>query len=73
MEVYEKKKIPKSCATCLYFTGTCCAHADRKGDWVRRAMFSALTGNTDCPSWYLDHRRYVEVPPSERREYGGYK
>ena len=63
MEVYEKKQIPVNCATCLYFVGTHCGHADRKDDWARYALMGVLTGHTTCPDYYLNHHKYIVTPP----------
>lgn len=65
--VYEKKRIPETCATCLYgpnalrYDGSPvgrmgCGNANRREDYLRYFMFGVR-----CPSYYLDHNRYKEV------------
>ena len=56
IEVYETKKIPENCSTCLYGRGLGCGHADRQKDW----LYYGLLGY-GCPSYYLDHNRYRRV------------
>lgn len=60
--VYEKKEVPENCSTCLYLRaiGVGCAHADRQKDHLRYVLF----GN--CPSWWLDHRRFESAKVVEQ-------
>ena len=59
LEVYETKKIPENCSTCLY--GGCfgCGNANRKNDWYRYMMLGG------CPSYWLNQHKYVRA--DERR------
>lgn len=65
--VYEKKRIPENCATCLYGPNALdynghpvgrmgCAHAGRQKDFMFYMMFGAARGR--CPSYWLDQNRY---------------
>lgn len=66
IEVYEKKKVPQNCATCLYGPNAIayngkpigrmgCGHADRKGDWMKYGLFGG------CPSYWLDQNRFSQI------------
>lgn len=65
MLVYEKKRIPENCSTCLYgpnargYDGKFvrvigCGHADRQGDW---SLYS-FGLKQHCPSYWLDQNRF---------------
>lgn len=56
IEVYETKKIPENCSTCLYGKGFGCAHADRQKDWMNYALLGCR-----CPSYWLDQNRFRRV------------
>lgn len=59
IEVYETKKIPENCSTCLYkssITPFGCAHADRQNDWFKYAMLGY-----GCPSYWMDPNRFQRV------------
>ena len=56
IEVYETKKIPENCSTCLYGRGLGCGHADRQKDWVNYAL-----RGYGCPSYWLDQNRFRRV------------
>lgn len=60
IEVYETKKIPENCSTCLYGGGLGCGNANRQKDWFRYMWLGY-----GCPSYWLDHNRYKIV--DERR------
>ena len=62
--VYERKKVPENCSTCLYGPNAIsydgkqtrmmgCGHAGRQGDWMCYAM-----GLRKCPSYWLDQNRF---------------
>ena len=53
IEVYEKKRIPEDCSTCLYRGEFGCAHADRKEDWLQYRLYGKV-----CPSYWLDQNRF---------------
>lgn len=55
IEVYEKKKVPEDCSTCLYGRSYGCAHADRQKDWPLYRM------GRICPSFWLDQNRFQRV------------
>ena len=55
IEVYEKKKVPETCETCLYWMGWYCGHADRENDWFRFRLFGY------CPSFWLDQHRFTRA------------
>lgn len=56
IEVYEKKKIPENCSTCLYGGGFGCGHADRQDDWLKYAVLGY-----GCPSYWTDQHRFMVV------------
>lgn len=56
IEVYETKKVPENCSTCLYNMGFGCGHADRKNDWIKYAFLGY-----GCPSYWLDQHRYTRA------------
>lgn len=59
IEVYEMKKVPENCSTCLYKSRVFpvgCAHAGRKDDWAKYAMLGY-----GCPSYWLDQNRFQRI------------
>lgn len=65
--VYEKKRIPEDCSSCLYGPNALdssghpigrmgCAHADRRNDYMRFMLFGG-----HCPSFWLDQNRYERL------------
>lgn len=56
IEVYEKKKIPENCSTCLYAIGLGCGHSDRRDDWFKYAFFGY-----SCPSYWTDQHRFTRA------------
>lgn len=57
INVYETRKVPENCSTCLYGRGIGCAHADHQDDWIRYAILDC-----GCPSYWLDQHRFVRAP-----------
>lgn len=59
IEVYEKKKVPENCSTCLYQSCTLdrlCGNANvANGDAIRYA----ISGH--CPYYWLDQHRFTRA------------
>ena len=56
IEVYETKKIPENCSTCLYGRSLGCGNVNRQHDWLHYALIGGA-----CPSYWLDHNRFRRV------------
>ena len=54
--IYEIKKIPENCSTCLYGRGLGCSNANVKENWL-----SYIWGLRKCPHYWLDQNRFTPV------------
>lgn len=66
IEVYEIKKVPKNCSSCLYGVGINCYHSDRKHDWMKYATQTVHQIDSACPSFWLDRHRFIPVDDMSR-------
>ncbi len=60
IEVYETKKIPENCSTCLYLSNTLgrlCGNANVKNEMAIR--YSLL--GQKCPYYWLNQHKYKRV------------